>query len=183
MPVLMIAGVILVGALLVIEIVEAPAPLHGPGTYRDATDTIEFGVPEGWEVIHEGAQTVVRSTADPDLGYNMAALSEVRVGLQPSVTCAALLEQLESVTQAVSPWDISFAYKSVPCAQDTTRPVYARVVLNLVGRPAKMAVLVLGPVGDHHWAVAWSAPLSGAIPRDLVEAMIGAVTTATENQT
>ena len=103
--------------------------------------------------------------------------------MQASATCATLLEQLESVAQAVSPWDISFTYKSVPCAQDMAQPVYARVVLSLTGKPPKMAVLVLGPVGDHHWAIAWSAPMSGAIPRDLVEAMIDAVTTATDNQT
>ena len=88
-----------------------------------------------------------------------------------------LPELMPRAAQAAMPSEATITFTSVPCAENSAEPAYARMYFTLNDGSGN-AVIVMGPVDGVTWVVARSEPFEGQASTDLVTAMTTTVTSA-----
>jgi len=174
--VVLLLAVALAGLLVWSRLQDDPEPMRGPGNFPDAESRIEFGVFSGWEVFHSGADTEVRFIDDLLPRYSIEIWESIDMALGTNYDCDTL--PVAQMAQAVLPWDATVTYQAVPCADDMTLPVFARVYLTLSDGTDRKAAVVFAPLDGVNWVVARSGPFEADWPAEMVEAMVNSVRTA-----
>jgi hypothetical protein len=163
-----IALVVLIG-LLVAEQLSDDEPMRGPGTFPGAQDAFEFRVMDGWEVVHDGAQTLVKHDELPT--YRVAA-QPIEQSFAQNWNCEVLQDHIAEVTLALVSWEaVELVTVDIPCADNPAAPGYAQVYLTLTDSSGRGALLVFGRLDGLHWITARTDLLNGPAPEGLAEAM------------
>lgn len=170
----------LVGLLIwsQIEVKKQTKPMIGPGRFSDATQTYTFEIGDGWKVIHRKNQTQVVREDGTLPSFDLEVRSMQQMNLVVNWSCLTLADYVPDTIKAISPWDVTITYVSVPCSEKVGEAAIARVYVTLNDGSGRNAVLAFAPLDGVTWVVARTVPFEGESSADLTAALTQAVTTA-----
>ena len=166
-------AVVFAGARLREEVIP-PQPMVGPGVFSDAQGRIKFGIGEGWEVRHEGQTTRVvhRTGALPAFTVEVKTAEEMHLVM--NWNCVTL--PIDEVADVLAPPDMAAVFTSIPCARDSTQPVYGKLYYTLAD--GNLQLITFSHLHGMLWVVARSDPFPPPWPEALIEAMSQVVISA-----
>ena len=151
-----------------------PQPMTGPGVFSDAQGQFKFSIGEGWEVQHDGQTTrVVHRTGElPTFTVELKSAEEMHLVM--NWNCVTL--PIDEVADVLAPPDTESVFTSIPCAQDSTQPVYGKLYYTLAD--GNLQLITFSHLHGMLWVVARSDPFPPPWPEALIEAMSQAVISA-----
>ncbi len=156
------------------EEVTPPQPMRGPGVFSDAQGQFKFGIGAGWEVLYEGTTTRVvhRAGALPSFTVEMKPAEEMHLVM--NWNCVTL--PIAEVADVLAPPQTVSVYTSIPCAQDSTQPVYGKLYYTLAD--GRLQLITFSHLRGLLWVVARSDPFPPPWPEALIETMSQVVISA-----
>ncbi len=154
--------------------VAPPQPMTGPGVFADAQGKFKFGIDEGWEVRYEGKTTRIIHRTGELPSFTVETQPAEAMHLVMNWNCVTL--PIAEVADVLAPPDTVSVYTSIPCARDSTKPVYGKLYYTLAD--GNLQLVTFSHLRGMLWVVARSDPFPPPWPEDLIEAMSQVVISA-----
>lgn len=151
-----------------------PQPMVGPGVFSDAQGQFKFGVGEGWEVQYDGPITRVVHRLGELPSFTVEVKSAEEMHLVMNWNCVTL--PIAEVADVLAPTETASVYTSIPCARDSTQPVYGKLYYTLAD--GQLQLITFSHLRGMLWVVARSDPFPPPWPETLIEAMSHVVISA-----